>query len=133
MRIVIGPIIATLALAGVLPAAAQSKPPSDQAPVRVAATRDPTAARETYLQRARDEMGTWQQKLNDFTTATVAGETAEQAKAKKALDSAWAETKAASARLEAAGAADWERAKAAYSKASHKLAMAWQKVDPGKK
>jgi hypothetical protein len=133
MKILVVPIIATLALAGVLPAAAQSKPASDQAMARVAMTRDPAAERETYMQRARDEMGTWQQKLNDFTSRVEAGETAEQARAKKALDSAWAATKTASARLEAASAADWDSAKAGYSKASHKLAMAWQKVDPGKK
>ncbi|MDR3464518.1 MAG: hypothetical protein P4M07_01105 [Xanthobacteraceae bacterium] len=133
MRIVIGPIIAALALAGALPAAAQSKPASDQAPVRVATTRDPAAERETYMQRARDEMGIWQQKLNDFTTRAEARGTAAQTKAMKALDGAWAETKAASARLEAAGAADWNSAKASYRSASHKLAMAWQKVDAGKK
>jgi hypothetical protein len=133
MRIIIAPVIATLVLAGALPAAAQSKPASGQTTVGVATPRDPTAERETTMQRARDEMGIWQQKLNDFTTRAEGRGTAAQAKAIKALDSAWAETKAASARLEAAGAADWDSAKAAYRKASHKLAMAWQKVDAGKK
>jgi hypothetical protein len=134
MKILIVPILATLTLAGALPAAAESKPATGQAaPVRPATTRDPAAGRETFMQRARDEMGIWQQKLNDFTTKAEASGAAAQVKAKKSLDSAWADTKTASARLETAGAADWESAKASYRKASHKLAVAWQKIAHEKK
>jgi len=134
MRSFIGPIITALAFASAVPAAAQPKPASGQsALVRAAATRDPAAERESYMQRARDEMAIWQRKLDDFGAKSEAKATAAQARTAKALDSAWAETKTASARLEAAGAADWESAKASYGKASHKLAMAWQKVDSGKK
>jgi len=133
MRILIGPIIATLALAGTLPAAAQTRPAPDQAQVRVATTRDPAAERETFTQRARDEMGVWQQKFNDLSARVEARGTAAQARAMKAIDSAWADTKTASERLEAAGAEDWDGAKASYKKASHKLALAWQKIDPEKK
>jgi hypothetical protein len=52
-----------------------------------------------------------------------------EASASKDLDSAWAETKTASSRLETAGEKDWDSAKASFKTASDKLAMAWQKVN----
>jgi hypothetical protein len=134
MRTIIGPLFATLALVGALPAAAQTSPATDPATsVKVVMTRDPAAERATFTQRARDEMGHWQQTLNDFGARMKARSTAAQGRAMKALDSAWAETKTASGRLQTAGAEDWDGAKAAYRKASHRLALAWQKIGPDKK
>jgi hypothetical protein len=56
-------VIGTLALSGASPAAAQSKPLSDQGvSVGVATTRDSTAERISYKQKAQDETRIWRQK-----------------------------------------------------------------------
>jgi hypothetical protein len=131
MRIFIAPIvIGTLVLAGASPAAAQSKPASDQGvSVGVAGSRDSTAGRGSYTQKAQDDVRIWQQKLNDFDAKVQAKATGAQTKASKDLDDAWAQTKMASARLETAGEADWGSAKASFKTASDKLAVAWHKVN----
>jgi len=135
MRIFIAPlVIGTLALAGASPAAAQSKPASDQGvSVGVATTRDSTAERSSYKQKAQDETRIWQQKLDDFDAKVTAKTTEAQTSASKDLDDAWTQTKMASARLETAGEADWASAKVSFQTASHKLAIAWQKVNPAEK
>ena len=132
MRIFIASIaIATLAFAGASPAAAQSKPGTDQGvSVGVATTRDAATERSSYTQKAQEETRIWQQKLHDFDAKALAESTAAQTSAAKDLDSAWAETKTASARLESAGDKDWGSAKASFRTASAKLAVAWQKADP---
>ena len=56
-----------------------------------------------------------------------------QTSASKDLDDAWTQTKMASARLETAGEKDWDGAKASFQTASHKLVVAWQKVNPADK
>ena len=62
--IVIGPLM----LIGALPAAAgQSIPALGSVALRVAAGGDTTADRDTYTQKAKDEMQGWQQKLHDFS------------------------------------------------------------------
>ena len=135
MKIFIAPlVIGTLALAGASPAAAQSKPSSDQGvSVEVATTRDATAERSSYKQKAQDEIRIWQQKLDDFDAKVKAKATEAQTSASKDLDDAWTQTKMASARLETAGEADWAGAKVSFQTASHKLAIAWQKVNPADK
>jgi hypothetical protein len=135
MKIFIAPlVIGTLALAGASPAAAQSKPLSDQGiSVGVAATRDSTAEKTSYKQKAQDEMRIWQQKLNDFDARVQAKATEAQTSASKDLNDAWTQTKMASARLETAGEADWGSAKASFKTASDKLAVAWRRVNPADK
>jgi hypothetical protein len=135
MKIFIAPlVIGTLALAGASPAAAQSKPSSDQSiSVGVAATRDSTAEKTSYKQKAQDEIRIWQQKLNDFDAKVQAKATEAQTSASKDLDDAWTQTKMASARLETAGEADWGSAKASFKTESAKLAVAWRKVNPAAK
>jgi len=134
MNIFIAPlVIGTLALAGASPAAAQSKPLSDQNVSVGVATHDSTAERSIYKQKAQDEIRIWQQKLDDFDAKMKAKATEAQTSASKDLDDAWTQTKMASARLETAGEADWGSAKVSFQTASHKLAVAWQKVNPADK
>jgi hypothetical protein len=135
MRIFIAPlVIGTLALAGASPASAQTKPVSDQGvSVGVATSRDSTAEKSIYKQKAQDEVRVWQQKLNDFDAKVQTKATEAQASASKDLDDAWTQTKMASARLETAGEADWVSAKASFKTASAKLAVAWRKVNPSDK
>jgi hypothetical protein len=127
-------VIGTLAFADASPAAAQSKPLSDQGvSVGVATTRDSGAERTSYKQKAQDETRIWQQKLDDFDAKIKAKATEAQTSASKDLDDAWTQTRMASARLETAGEKDWDGAKASFQTASHKLVVAWQKVNPAGK
>ena len=91
MKIFIAPlVIGTLALAGASPAAAQSKPATDQGvSVGVATTRNSTAERTSYKQTAQDETRIWQQKLDDLDAKTKVKATEAQTSASKDLDDAW--------------------------------------------
>ncbi len=90
MNIFIAPlVIGTIALAGASPAAAQSKPASDQGvSVGVATTRDSTAERSSYKQKAQDETRIWQQNLDDFDAKVTAKTTEAQTSASKDLHDA---------------------------------------------
>jgi hypothetical protein len=135
MKISIVPlVVGTLALAGASPAAAQSKPLSDQSvSVGVATSRDSTAEKSSYKQKAHDEIRIWQQKLDGFDAKLRAKTTEAQTTASKDLDDAWTQTKMASGRLETAGDADWSSAKISFRSASDKLVVAWHKVNPADK
>jgi hypothetical protein len=136
MRIFIAPLLlGTLVLAGASPAAAQSKPASNQGvSVGVAPpTPDAAAERQSYTQKAQADVRIWQQKLHDFDAKAQIKATEAQASASKDLDKAWTETKTASARLETAGEKDWNSAKASFKTASDKLAVSWHKVNPADK
>ena len=126
--IVIGPLM----LIGALPAAAGQSTPAlgSGAPVRVAAGGDTTADRDTYTQKAKDEMQEWQQKLHDFSEkAEAKGKEAGNA-AEVDLNKAWTKAEAASRKLQTVGADGWESAKTSFEKASHELADAWHRIRP---
>lgn len=120
-------VIAPLALAAALPAAGQTlRTPQQNTPIRLAAISD--TERTTYTEKARAEMLVWQQKLHDFGERSKVKATDAQTKATNDLNQAWANTKAASARLESAAAEDWESAKTSFRKASDQLAVAWRNI-----
>jgi hypothetical protein len=125
---VVGSLI-LIGLIGALPAAAQSIQPTHSAvPVRIASVADSAADRETYVQKARDEMQEWQQKLHDFREKARTKATAENIATRNDFNTAWTRAEAASHRLATAGAADWQSAKSSFEKASQKLAAVWQKI-----
>ncbi len=100
--------------------------------VQVAAG-DATADRDTYAQKARDEMQQWQRKLHDVgAQAEAKGQEAGNA-AGNDLNAAWSKAEAASRKLQAAGAEGWESAKTSYEQASHELAEAWHRIHPDDK
>lgn len=131
MNVFVAPIIAALALVSVAPAAAQSNPGSgSSASVRVAAApHDSRADRETYTQKARDDMQEWRRKLHAFGGKVQAKATRVHNSAGDDLDEAWTRAEAASRHLETASSEDWDSAKISFEKASHKLDLAWRKVD----
>jgi len=135
MRPFIVPIaIAMLTLAGASPAAAQSKPASDQGTsVGMAAPRDAAAERNSFTHQAQDEVRVWQRKLNDFDAKAKVKATDVETRASKDVDDAWAQTKTAFARLETAGEKDWDSAKTSFKSASDKLAVTWKRVNPADK
>jgi hypothetical protein len=82
--IVIGPLM----LIGALPAAADQSISSDRL-IQLAAGSGSTAARDTYAQKARDEMHEWRQKLRDFSEKAEAKGQKEGNAAEKELNAAW--------------------------------------------
>jgi hypothetical protein len=132
MKIFIVPIvIATLAFGGTSAAVAQTKPGAEQGTsVGMAPVRNAASERESYMQTAQAEMRIWQQRLNDFDAKVQVKATEAETGAAKDLDSAWAETKTASARLETAGVKDWDSAKVSFNIASDKLDAVWRKLTP---
>jgi hypothetical protein len=117
--IVIGPLL----LIGALPAGAGQSPPAlgSNAPVGLAAGGDTAADRDTYTQKARNEMQEWRRKLHDFSEkAGASGKEAGNA-AMTDLNRAWVKTEAASRKLQTVGADGWDHAKTSFEQASQAL------------
>jgi hypothetical protein len=128
-------VIGQLVLIGALPAAAGQSglARGAGAPAQLAADDDATGDKDTYAQKAREEMQEWQRKLHDVgAQAQAKGQEAGNA-AGDDLNVAWTKAKAASGKLQAAGAEDWESAKASYERASNDLARAWHRIHPDDK
>ena len=124
--IVIGPLM----LIGALPTAGQSTLAlGSGAPVRLAAGGDSTD-RDTYTQKARDEMQEWQRKLQGLSEKAEAKAKEAGSGAENDLNKAWAKAEAASRQLQTVGAEGWESAKTSFEEASHELAEAWHKIHP---
>jgi hypothetical protein len=126
-------VIGTLALAGASHAAAQSNPSDQSVSVGVATSRDSTAQRSCYKQKAHDEIRIWQQKLDDFdaegTGQDNRGTDDGLERPGRRLDP----NQDGSSRLETAGDADWNSAKISFRSESDKLAVAWHTVNPADK
>jgi hypothetical protein len=114
---------------GTLPAAGQSiHPTQPTASFRVAAVSDWKAERDIYVQKARDEVQAWQQRLHDLRQKARIKNSEANLTARRNFDTAWTEAEDASRRLETVGAEDWESAKVSFHKASQKLAVVWEKI-----
>jgi hypothetical protein len=112
-----------------LPAAGQSiHPAQPTASFRVAAVADWKAERDIYVQKAREEVQAWQQKLHDLRLKARVKNSEANLTAGRNFDTAWTEAEDASRKLETVGAQDWESAKLSFHKASQKLALMWEKI-----
>jgi|GEM_PF-1412374 len=128
MRILIPSIVlGPLMLVGALPAAA-GHPVAFATQIQLAAGSDPTGDRDTYSQKARDDVQAWQRKLHDFSAKTQAEGRKDATAAQHDLNEAWTKAEAAANKLQTAGADGWESAKISYEKASQDLASSWDKV-----
>ncbi len=124
-------VIGMLALAGISLSAAQSKPLSDKGTtVGVATSHDPAAERTSYTEQAQGEMRVWEKRLHAFNAKVESKTTETQTSASKDLDSAWSRTKTAWNQLETSSADDWTSAKVSFQAESHKLGVAWRKLNP---
>ncbi len=127
MKILVASVIAgSLVLMAALPAAGQSARSVDSNALALNSAND----RGTYILMARGEVQEWRQKIRDFSASAQTKATKANELAVDDLIRAWTRTEAASRRLENAGAADWQGAKASYTAASLKLVLAWHKVSP---
>ena len=126
--IVIGPLM----LIGTLPATAAQPPRAiaSGAPVRLVASDDAAAGRDTYAQKARDDVEQWQRKLDDFSKRSADEGKEVGNAAERDLNAAWTEADTASRKLQTVGADGWASAQASYEKASHDLAATWHKINP---
>jgi hypothetical protein len=129
--IVIGPLM----LFGALPAAAGQSPRElgSGTVVQLAVAGDPAGDRDSYTQKARNDMEDWQRKLHDVgDKAEAKGKEVGNA-ADSDLNQAWTKAKAASEKLQTMGAEGWDGAKASYEHASHDLSDTWHRIHPDDK
>jgi Spy/CpxP family protein refolding chaperone len=125
---IFGPLL-LLGVINSLPAAGQSIDPTQPtASFRVAAVGDWKAERDIYVQKARDEVQAWQQRLHDLRQKARIKNSEANLTARKNFDTAWTEAEDASRGLETVGAEDWESAKVSFHNASQKLAVVWEKI-----
>ena len=101
--------------------------------MRLTAVGDATTDRDSYTQKARDEMQEWQRKLHEFGEKSEAKGKEVGDAAEDNLHKAWTKAEAASRKLQAAGAEGWKSAQTSYEKASQELKDAWRKVHPENK
>ncbi len=130
-KILIRPIVvATFALTGALPAAADLAPPAPRPSVHVkmAEASPSTAERGAYTQKAREHVQQWRVKLDQFGESAKAGSSEARKAESQDLDASWSKAREALARLETAGAADWEMAKVSFKESSDALAATWTKI-----
>jgi Spy/CpxP family protein refolding chaperone len=130
MRILpISTVVGSFLLIGTFPAASQSiQPPQSASSFRMAAVADWKAERDTYVQKARDEVQAWQQKLHDIREKAKTKNSEASITAQNDFNAAWTETEDAFHKLETVGAEDWESAKISFNRASQKLAAIWEKI-----
>jgi Skp family chaperone for outer membrane proteins len=122
---------AFLLLTSPFPAGAQPAFHVDlKAPVHLIAVNDQTADRDTYTQKAHDEVQAWRQKLHDFNTKAKADGKDFDRTAKTDLNRAWHKTRIAARKLRTVGAEGWDVAKSDYEKASQDLTDAWHRIQP---
>ena len=115
-----------LAIASALPAYAQG--PARDTPTQAAPSADAAAAHETFRARVLAEVEDWRVKMHGFDE-TMEARGKHQANAAEArLRTAWDDTEAQARYVQAATAPDWDRAKQAYRAASHRMALAWAKL-----
>jgi hypothetical protein len=118
-----------IGLIGTLPASSQSiQPTQPAASSRMAAVADWKTERDTYVQKARDEVQAWQRKLHDIREKAKTRNSEASIAAQNDFNTAWTETEDAFHKLETVGAEDWQGAKMSFNKASHKLAAIWEKI-----
>ena len=97
-------------------------------PMVLTAASETATDRDTYSQKAHDDVHEWQQKLRDFNVkAKAEGKEADQA-AKADLNKAMDKTEIASRKLQVSSEEGWKVAKAEFEKASQGLADAWHRI-----
>jgi hypothetical protein len=125
-------LVGSFMLVGVLPAAT-SRSISSDTPIQLAAGSDSTTDKDTYTQKARDDLQEWQRKLHDFSEKAETAGRRDASEAEHDLNAAWKKTQGELRQLQAASSEDWEAAKSSYEKASHELADTWHRIVGGDK
>lgn len=90
----------------------------------------PVNDRLSYMHQAQVKMQEWKHKLRDFSDKAKASSKDAAVSSDEEIKVLWDKTKAASRRLQAASADEWESARASYESESHNLEEAWKKRHP---
>jgi uncharacterized membrane protein len=115
-------------LLGALPAAGQQAPPA--APPDAAASGDRSPDHDRYLEKARADLQKWRRDLDDFNARATAEGRADSRAAADQLNAAWAKTQAEAGKLQAAGAEDWDRARASFENSSRDFTQSLGRIWP---
>jgi hypothetical protein len=99
--------------------------------IHVVAMANP-ADRKTYVRKMDAKMEEWRSKIGHFTERTRESATAAGDAASREIHVAWSHVEQASSALEGAGDDGWDKAKAAFEKASRDLGATWARVGPSK-
>ena len=119
-------IVSGAALAGPSPTPA----PLANGAILVADTDDFAAKRDEYLQKAKGEFQSWQDRMSKWADEAKANAGQAQDQARRNLDKAWTLVKADWRKLQAAAPDEWDKARAAFEAASGRLKSAWAKIAP---
>lgn len=104
-------------------------PPSNEI-VQLADSEVPLNERLSYMHQAQVKMQEWKHKLRDLGDKAKASGKDAKVSTDEDLKKIWERTKAASRKLQAATADDWESARASYETESHNLDESWKKRNP---
>jgi hypothetical protein len=118
-----------LAFGGGLPAAlAQPAPAGSPAAVQATVPDDSATERETYRQKAGDDLQEWQRKISAFGDKVEVKGTEAGRAARARLDRAWQKTEEEGRKLKTASAEGWAGARHSYENAAHALSETWDKT-----
>jgi len=126
--IVAGPL---MAIAG-LPALADHPAPllANGSLLKLADDQDFAARKQAYIQKMRNEMAEWRQKMHATGEKTEAAVHDASADTKARLNRTWSATERASRKLQAESAEGWDKTKAAYERSTADLRTQWHKLHP---
>ena len=86
--------------------------------------------RDSFTQKAANEMQLWDAKIHDTATATLASGKHLDSQAENELNIAWNKADTAARALRNVGNDGWAAARSAYENAAADLNTAWHKVHP---
>jgi hypothetical protein len=131
MNVLVVLVVASMSMAGLPPVADRSAAPVVNEPLlRVADNDDFAARKDAYLQKTRDEMDEWRNKMH------AAGEQAEakgheaSADTKAHLDRTWTTTERSWRKLQTESAEGWDNTKRAYERSTADLHVQWYRLHP---
>ena len=94
---------------------------------------DFTARKDAYLQKMRNEMAEWRQKMHAAGEWTEAEAQQASADTKAHLDRTWTATERAWRKLQSESAEGWDKTKRAYERSTAELRAQWHKLHPDDK
>ena|SRR5579862_1852785 len=86
--------------------------------------------KDAYLQKMRNEMAEWRQKMHAVGERTEAEAHEASADTKAHLDRTWTATERAWQKLQSESAEGWDKTKHAYERSTAELRAQWHKLHP---
>ncbi len=121
-------LAAMMTLTIVSHAGGQPRAPDGDTVIQTSAPGPEAGPQDSFRGRVRDEMADWRRKMQAFDEKMETGGHRHIDAAEKRVRDAWDETEVEARNVQTATALDWTGTKRAYEAASHRMAMAWDKV-----